>query len=419
MDSEFESMPYSEVTEKWILSAIFQNHKILNKIEMEGIDEDCFHAFKNLNIFKVIKSYLKESPNKDIDLVLFVEHLTLSGKHHACGGLGEITSLLTYAMGFEWTDKTIERRCEILREFRTLRLAKTEFLKINDEETPEEVIASTESALKSLRNSFAPPTPIKGIKENLEAFLGKLSENIRNKGIIGLSTGIPELDHVSGGLKPGELWTICGKPSQGKSVLMLQMALEVAFSGKKVAFFTLEMMTDELCQRMISTTGNVDMSMLTSPGKLIKAEMEKIKNASLRLKEISFTIIDTGGMTIEKISAQAGRIQDLSGLDLLVVDYLQLIKPNGKEGRNREQEVASFSSGLKELAKRLKIPVITGSQLNDDGKTRESRAIEQDSDALIGVDDGVIKVGKMRNGRRGDSFKYALNGEHQKFVKTY
>lgn len=235
-ESELETYPHSPISEKWILSAIFQHPKLLTKAEAEGLDDDCFYLPETKNTFQQLREYI-QTRTDEFDLCFFVEFIHKNGKLEACGGAGAISEFYTY--GASLSDESISRCCNTLREKRTLRLSMAACSDIREAESPEEAIERTEMALKTLRDSFAAPIQAKGLNENLEAFLAKLKTNILEKGILGYSTGIPEIDDASGGLKAGELWTICGKPSQGKSVLMLQIAMNVAQAGKKVMFVTM------------------------------------------------------------------------------------------------------------------------------------------------------------------------------------
>jgi replicative DNA helicase len=218
-------------------------------------------------------------------------------------------------------------------------------------------------------------------------------------------------------MKPGQLWVIAGHTSRGKSVLMLQIAAEYLTRGERVAVFTLEMMAREVFGRLVSVIGRVNFESISKPATAKKHELEKIQNTTGSLMESELYLDPAETPTLETIRTEALRIRDATGsLDLIVVDYIQLVEGNRNRNDTRETEIAKVSRGLKRLAKELNCPVITASQLNDDGKTRESRAIVQDADALIFITEDGLKIGKLRNGRRDDLLPLFLHGAMQRFT---
>jgi replicative DNA helicase len=177
------------------------------------------------------------------------------------------------------------------------------------------------------------------------------------------------------------------------------------------------MMESEIIGRLVTVCGHVKYGAITQPRTAVKNDFAKIQTAVTKLKDAPLWIDASAGQSIDTITVEAEMIRDREGkLDLVVVDYLQLIRGNRARGESREEEVARVSGGLKQLAKRLACPVLSASQLNEEGKTRESRAIEQDADVLLGIFEEGIKVGKLRNGERGTILPLYLNGEMQKFT---
>jgi replicative DNA helicase len=236
-------------------------------------------------------------------------------------------------------------------------------------------------------------------------------------GLPGMSTGIAELDEICGGMRPGEFWVIAGKPSRGKSVLMLQIASKFISDQRPVAIHSLEMMTHEVIGRLISTMTHTNYGSITQPRSAARHELQKIQTGVEQISSAPLWIDSSSNQSIDSIAAEAERIRDLHGsLDLVVVDYLQLIRGSRSSRESREEEVARVSGGLKQLAKHLQCPVISASQLNDNNQVRESRAIEQDADALLFIAEDGLKVGKLRNGRRDVVLPLRLNGQYQEFV---
>jgi replicative DNA helicase len=200
---------------------------------------------------------------------------------------------------------------------------------------------------------------------------------------------------------------------------MLQIAESFISRGDAAAVFSLEMMESEIIGRLVTVCGRVNYGSIAQPRKATKGDFPRIQTAIAKITDSPLWIDASAGQSIDTIANEAEMIRDRSGvLKLVVVDYLQLIRGNRARGESREEEVARVSGGLKQLAKRLACPVLSASQLNEEGKTRESRAIEQDADVLLGIFEEGIKIGKLRNGERGRILPLYLNGEMQRFSLT-
>lgn len=256
-------------------------------------------------------------------------------------------------------------------------------------------------------------------KKAVQSFLDSLVERYENGAIPGISTGIDALDLQMGGLRKGELTVIGAKTSGGKSVLMLQIAHYVVASGKRVAIFSLEMGADEVIGRMISCGKRIDIGSILNPKGVSKGDIKRIQSGANEMANSGLMVCEAGDMTIDAISGHCQRLSDAGGLDLIIIDYLQMVNSPRIKGQNREQEVANISRSCKQLAKRLKCPVITATQLNEQGQARESRAIENDADNVILVmheeKGSVLQFWKCRNGKRGTEYKVNFRGEYQRF----
>lgn len=211
----------------------------------------------------------------------------------------------------------------------------------------------------------------------------------------GLPTGFLDLDAITGGWKPGQLIVIAGRPGLGKSTLAVDMARTASVrNGKTAAIFSLEMSEAELWNRIIAAEARVRLHDMHTPGALTPADYDRIIDAHDRIEAGGPLIIDdTSTLTVTQIRAKARRIKAKHGLDLIVVDYLQLMT-SGRRAENRQVEVSEFSRQLKILAKELEVPVLALSQLNRGPEQRqdkrpmlsdlrESGALEQDSDVVL------------------------------------
>ena len=229
----------------------------------------------------------------------------------------------------------------------------------------------------------------------------------RDGGLAGLSTGLADLDKILGGLHPSDLLILAARPSMGKSSLALNIAFDVArhyawepqpdgsrktVNGGVVAFFSLEMSAEQLAMRLLAEVSGVPSDRVRK-GEIEASEFGQVRDAAMEIQDAPLFIDDTGGIPISQLAARARRLKRTSGLDLLIVDYLQLITTGGRND-NRVQEVSEITQSLKSLAKELSVPVIALSQLSrqvenrEDKKPqladlRESGSIEQDADVVM------------------------------------
>ena len=244
--------------------------------------------------------------------------------------------------------------------------------------------------------------------------------------ITGVPTGFDRLDELTAGLQKSDLIIIAGRPSMGKTAFALNLARHAAMEeGLSVAVFSLEMAKEQLAMRMLAADARVDSQHLRR-GLLGETDWPKLTTAAGRLSEALLFIDDTPAITVLEMKAKARRLKAESGLDLVVIDYLQLMRAGGRKD-SREQEISEISRSLKALAKELSVPVIALSQLNRkvEDRTnrrpqmadlRESGAIEQDADVIAFIyrdevyntaednpEKGIaeIIIGKQRNGPTG------------------
>ena len=260
------------------------------------------------------------------------------------------------------------------------------------------------------------------VKEAFKAIEKRFEEK---SSITGVPTGFSEFDKMTAGLQPSDLIIVAGRPSMGKTALALNMAQSAAVEqGKSVAVFSLEMAKQQLVMRMLCSQARIDSSRMRG-GFLKDSDWPKLAKAAGQLSQAPIYIDDTGAISILEMRAKCRRLQADKGLDLIMVDYLQLMRGSSSSDGSREREISEISRGLKALARELSVPVIALSQwtrsleqrqdkrpmLSD---LRESGAIEQDADVITFVyrdeyynpeseDKGLaeIIIGKQRNGATG------------------
>lgn len=244
----------------------------------------------------------------------------------------------------------------------------------------------------------------------LTSALTRIEENMARGGRLrGVATGIPTFDQMTGGLVPGQLVVIGGATGGGKSALGVQMAFWAATKDRAGLIYCLEMTGDEITDRILSGESRVPLSAIRHKA-LTNDQLNKVNVAISRFATGPAMVIeDSSDMTILQLRSNARRHAAQRKLAIVVVDYCQLITGTGRfDGSNREREVAEVSRNLKQMAKELKVPVILLSQLNDEGRLRESRAIGQDADIVLKIepvegneDQRRLEVVKHRNGPRG------------------
>ncbi len=229
--------------------------------------------------------------------------------------------------------------------------------------------------------------------------------------VSGLATQLEDLDRMLGGLHKSDLIILAGRPSMGKTALATNIAFNIARQRLKVmregtmdeapdkggivAFFSLEMSAEQLATRLLSDAAGIESDRIRR-GKISKQEYERLADEAVNLQQLPLHIDETGAIGIAQLQARARRLQRTSGLDCIVVDYLQLVTSSSRKSDGRVQEVSEITQGLKALAKDLKVPVIALSQLSRQVETREDKrpqlsdlresgSIEQDADAVLFV----------------------------------
>jgi len=231
------------------------------------------------------------------------------------------------------------------------------------------------------------------VTELLPAVVDGIDERFQSEDeLVGISTGFSDLDKMTLGLNNGDLIIVAGRPSMGKTSLSLNIARHAALSGKSALFFSMEMPSKQLVEKEISAIGLIDYTRIRS-GKLEDSDWPRLTTAVGKLNNAPLMIDDSPALTVGQVRSRARRTKKKHGLDLIVIDYLQLMQGSGN---NRTEDIAEISRGLKSLAKELNIPVIALSQLNRElekrgnkrpimSDLRDSGAIEQDADLIMFV----------------------------------
>jgi replicative DNA helicase len=390
-------MPASPEAERTLLGAILLDNDTCNEAA-EILRPDDFHLSAHRQIFSAMM-VLHES-GRSLDIVTISEELARKKELETVGGVAYLSSLMD---GVPHLPSVMEY-AKIIKDKSLLRAlinaSQGAIARAMDQSVPaEEVIESAESEIFKVAEDRI-GQGFYGVSQIVDESFGSI-DNLLKRGqkITGLETHFERLDEMTSGLQKSELIIIAGRPSMGKTAFAINIAENAAVMGHKtVAVFSLEMSRESLLLRMLSSQARVDSHNLRR-GFLSRDDMGKLGHALNDLMSAPVFIDDTPGISLSEMRAKCRRLQKAQGnLDLIVVDYLQLMSaaPVGGKQRyeNRTQEVSAISRGLKALAKEMKVPVVALSQLSrapesrsEKGKPqlsdlRESGAIEQDADVV-------------------------------------
>jgi len=432
MNSEMsleKTLPHSAEAERAVLGAILLDNDIFDQAT-EMLKSDDFYVEGHRTIYSIMLALATGS--KAIDSLTLREELQRGGSLEAVGGVVYIASLLDGVPRVA----NVEHYANIIREKSLLRRlvhSANEILirSFSDEEDPGHLLEAAEKAIfeigqEKVRGGFVElPEILAATYKHIEAI------HERKELVTGLPTGFTELDQLLSGLQPSDLIIIAARPGLGKTSLALNIAQHLAVREKKVmGIFSLEMSAHQLGMRLLCSEARVDGHKMRS-GYLSKEDWKALAQATSRLSQVQMFIDDTPGVTILEMRSKARRLKAQHGLDLLIVDYLQLMSgtSGGRRAENRQQEISVISRSLKGLAKELDLPLIALSQLSrapeqrrGDHKPqlsdlRESGSIEQDADVVLFIyrqdlykreedldeEDSYaqIIIGKQRNGPTG------------------
>jgi len=377
--------PQAPDIERAVLGAmLFEKEAIDIAAETIGTGTDVFYKPAHGIIFDAIVSLHNET--SVVDQLTLTEELRTRGLLEKIGGEGAIASLC----GEINPSANTAAHCKILREKAALRklIAITTSIRgmcCQANADPDEL-----ASLMYLQSVAVMDTqdakPYRTISEVVLDAYDWLAQKANQSGTMGVPTGLKLLDKYTDGWHPGDLIAMAGETGKGKSALAInRFALKAAESGIPTVVFSLEMSDVQIGVRLVSGEARMDLSAVQY-NKPTAQQWQTISNACSKLGRLPLYIDETPGINIGQIGAKIRRLQRDKGVKLVIVDYLQLMEGKS-DAQNREREVASISRGLKLLAKSLKVPVIALSQLNEAGKLRESRAIEQDTDKIIIITD--------------------------------
>ncbi len=440
-DSEVRALrvpPHSIEAEQAVLGGVFLDKDAWVKV-VERVAEDDFYRRDHRIIFRAIAGLDEEG--QPFDIVTVAEWLENRQLLDDAGGLSYLAGIAenTPSASNIAAYADIVRKRSILRQLisATSEIGETVFNPMG--RSSEEILDQAEQRVFEIaeqenrgRKSY------RQIKDLLAIAIDRVDELFhKDNPITGIATGFDDFDNLTAGLQPADLIIVAGRPSMGKTAFAINIAEHAAIKEKKtVAIFSMEMPGEQLAMRMMASLGRIDQQKLRT-GKLHDDDWPRLTSTVAMMQDTRMFIDDTPALSPAELRARCRRIAREHGLDMIVVDYLQLMQVAGST-ENRATEISEISRTLKAMAKELSVPVIALSQLNRSleqrpnkrpvmSDLRESGAIEQDADVIAFIyrdevyneestDKGIaeIIIGKQRNGPIG-TVRLAFLGQYTRF----
>ena len=432
VDLSGRQLPYSQEAEQAVIGSALTKSESLGEAA-EIIRPEDFYFAQNREIFAVMMELFNE--NSPIDFVSVSERLGRYDKLDTVGGVAYLrdTANVPTTYHVEYYSNIIKEKAIRRRLIDSAR--KIADISYGDGTSVDRVLERSEQLIYDVSSSdYGDILPINEIM--VGAYQKIIEDSGRGGGLTGISTGFTKLNERTGGFHGGELILIAGRPGMGKSSFAVNIAEHVAINDNRtVAIFNLEMPREQIVNRIICSQALVDSQKIRT-GTLTGDDWEKIGEVVNKVASAPVYIDDTASVTVAQIRAKCRRLKQTRNLELIVIDYLQLMQSSGRAD-NRQQEISEISRSLKILAKELNVPIIALSQLSRASESRsdkrpmlsdlrESGAIEQDADMVMFLyrDEYYNKdtenrlaeciIAKNRNGETG-MFNLAWQGTFTKF----
>lgn len=401
--------PHSKESEMMVLGCMLTSINSLN-IAADGLDDSDFYFTEHKIIFQILKSAYKKDRPADIHLV--AEELKRQDKLDAVGGIAYLTTLAQYA----GTSAFIEEYVELIHSKSLLRkmINASQLVEKNALEEPEDVNAALDDAQQLFFKIGQSANPLAGVlitdifsglkAESGQPFLKELQERQErflqkgpeDTGISGIPSHFVDLDKIVNGLNKSNLIILAARPAMGKTAFAINIAENVCFKNHiPVGIFSLEMSAEQLVHRIVCSQAEVESDKIKT-GNINGAEYQRIVGAVSDMQKHVMIIDDQAGLKVTDLRARARRMKESYGVELIIIDYLQLISGSGstRNSESRQNEISEISRLLKNLARELNIPIICLSQLSRKveerqghrpmmSDLRESGSIEQDSDIVM------------------------------------
>ena len=432
--------PHSIEAEQSVLGGLMLDNHAWERIADRVAEED-FYRYDHRLIFRAIVDLAED--DKPLDIITLSEWLGKRGDLEDAGGFAYLGTMAkdTPSAANISAYADIVRERSILRQLIGVGTSIADSAYSPGEKASKTLLDEAESAVFKIAEQGAKHVqnfkPIKALLKGTLERIHTLSKS--DSTLTGLPTGYPDLDTMTSGFQKGDLIIVAGRPSMGKTTLAMNFAEYIALNNSKpVAIFSMEMPAEQLVLRMISSMGRINQTNLRT-GNLGEPDWPRIAQAVEMFAKAALFIDDSPALSPTEVRARARRLaREHGGLDLIVIDYIQLMQGSHSKSENRSSEISEISRSLKSLAKELEVPIIALSQLNRSleqrpnkrpvmSDLRESGAIEQDADIIIFIyrdevynpesaEKGVaeIIIAKQRNGPIG-VVRLTFKGKHSRF----
>lgn len=435
MDAPLRSLPQNIEAEQSVIGSMILDKNSVAEASEILRDEDFYRENHKLIFGAIMELYQKDMP---VDMITLIDHLRSTDKIEGAGGITYITELCNSVP----STVNLHSYIEIVKNKAVLRKLIKSSNEIIDEsyslqDNVPKVLDSAEKKIFDIAQNKS-TNDFEALSTVLERGFTEIERLYNNKGeVSGVSSGFPELDAKTSGFQKGDMVLVAARPSMGKTTFALNLAEYAALrQGKSIVIFSLEMSKEQLAYKLLCSEANVDMLKLRT-GNLEDSDWDNIAKASGPLAEAKMYIDDTAGISVMEMRSKCRRIKIEHGIDMIVIDYLQLMSGSGE---SRQQEVSEISRSIKALAKEMQCPIIALSQLSraPEQRTdhrpmlsdlRESGSIEQDADIVMFLyrdeyydeeteDKNVAEciISKQRNGPTG-TVKLAWIGQYSKFAR--
>ncbi len=388
-------LPHNAEAERSVLGAMLLELDALEQM-LEQLRAEDFYVAANREIFAAMRDIRVRG--SAVDLVTLTNELASHGKLDMAGGsvyLTELIGSVPTAANVAYYGSIVESRSVQ----RGLIAAGNEMIRdgMSDDKEVEDSLNAAERRIYdiSMRKTEDSLSPISEIIPDAINEIGALAA--RQGKLTGVATGFREFDRITNGLQKSDLIIVAGRPAMGKSAFAMNIAQYAALhNDRRVVYFSLEMSKEQLVMRALCTEAAVE-SQKIKEGRMTDEEMTRILEAADPMQQSKIHIDDTGGVTVASIRSKCRRLKAREGLDLIVIDYMQLMQGTGMAQRkndNRQQEISDMTRAMKLLARELDVPIILLAQLNRGPETRtdhrpiiadlrESGSIEQDADMVV------------------------------------
>lgn len=403
------SLPHSLEAEQALLGAILFDNGAFDRVSYIRADQffEPFHA----RLYDAIEEHVRRGMMAEP--IALMERFKSDPAFKELGGLAYLADLVDRAPHAAAAPEFARLVADLSDKREIIRIAGDATVAASDgQHEAKDILEGTEAQLYALAERKGTDRPIIAFSEALAGAVRVAADAFDRDGALsGLSTGLIDLDRKLGGLHPSDLLIIAGRPSMGKTALATNIAFHVArhyayepqpdgsrktLRGGRVLFFSLEMSAEQLAMRIVAQVAGVSADRLRK-GEIDASEFGRVRDAAIEVQEAPLYIDETGAISIAKMTARARRQQRQHGLDLIVVDYLQLATAsNQRHSSNRVSDVSEITGALKAMAKDLSVPVLALSQLSRNVENREDKrpqlsdlresgSIEQDADAVMFV----------------------------------